>query len=55
MFHQTPDAIGGPSDTRFNVGVMLDPSDNHHLLFSVGRSISGDVRFQAYVAYQLTL
>ncbi len=55
IIHTTSDTIGGRGDLRFNAGVVLDPSDNHHLLFCAGRSIDGDVRFHAYFAYQLTI
>lgn len=54
VFHETPSAHGGASDTRFNVGAVFDFGDTHHLLLSAGRSIVGDIRFQAYVAYQIT-
>jgi hypothetical protein len=40
--------------TEFNVGTVLDLSDQHHLLFSVGRSIDGPISFQCYLAYQFT-
>ena len=40
--------------TAFNVGTVIDLSEHHHLLFSVGRSIAGPVDFQCYFAYQFT-
>jgi hypothetical protein len=54
-YRQTADHVGGNGDSRFNLGLILDLSDRHHLLFSAGRSIAGAVRFQGYAAYQLTL
>ncbi len=38
----------------FDVGAIANITDDHHLLFSAGRDISGPNRFQAYVAYQFT-
>ena len=55
IFHATADHVGGSADTRYNVGLMLDFGERHHLLLSAGRSIEGDVRFEGYAAYQLTL
>jgi hypothetical protein len=40
--------------TAFNVGTVIDFTDNHHLLFSAGRSIDGPIGFQCYIAYQFT-
>jgi hypothetical protein len=54
VFHETPSQHGGASDTRFNVGAIIDFGDTHHLLLSAGRSIVGDTAFQSYVAYQIT-
>ncbi len=45
---------GGRDDTAFNVGTVIDFTENHHLLFSAGRSIDGPTDFQLYVAYQFT-
>jgi hypothetical protein len=33
---------------------VIDLSEYHHLLFSVGRSIDGTTKFQCYIAYQFT-
>lgn len=55
IYHQTkspPDYAN--SNTAFNIGTVIDFSENHHLLFSVGRSIDGPVDFQCYIAYQFT-
>jgi hypothetical protein len=40
--------------TGFNVGTIINLSEDHHILLSAGRDIVGDNRFSAYVAYQLT-
>ena len=55
VFYTTPDAVGARANLRFNVGLVLDFSDEHHLLFSTGRSIVGDTLLEGYLAYQLTL
>jgi hypothetical protein len=54
LYHTTPEGPGAESDTRFNLGSTFDITDNHHLLFSAGRSVVGSCLFQGYFAYQLT-
>jgi hypothetical protein len=55
IYHQSDSQTDFPnSGTAFNVGLVIDLSEQHHLLFSVGRSIDGPVDFQCYVAYQFT-
>lgn len=55
VFYTTPDRVGGEANLRFNVGLVLDLTEHHHLLFSAGRGVMGESLFQGYVAYQLTL
>ena len=54
VFHQTPSEVGGDSSTGFNVGGIINFTDQHHLLISAGRDFSGPNHFTCYVAYQLT-
>ena len=54
IYHQTAQQIGGRGNTAFNIGTVIDFTEQHHLLFSVGRSIDGPVDFQCYIAYQFT-
>lgn len=55
VYHQTTAQPDFPNQgTAFNIGAVYDFSDHHHLLFSAGRSISGPVDFQCYIAYQFT-
>lgn len=54
IFHRTPAEVGGVSNTGFNVGSIVNLADNHHILFSAGRDISGPDRFSFYIAYLLT-
>ena len=55
IFYTTADQAGGRGNLRFNLGLILDLGPHHHLLASAGRSIVGDTRLLAYLAYQLTL
>ncbi len=55
IYHQTLYETDFPnSDTSFNIGTVIDFTENHHLLFSAGRSFDGPVKFQCYIAYQFT-
>lgn len=55
VYHQTGYQTDFPNTgTAFNVGAVFDFSEQHHLLFSAGRSIDGPVRFQCYIAWQFT-
>jgi|ERR1700687_594917 hypothetical protein len=54
VFHTTPREVHGESETRFNIGLVVDFTDSQHLLFSAGRGIQGSNDFQGYLAYQLT-
>ena len=54
-FYATPNQTGAKANLGFNVGLVLDLNEYHHVLFSAGRSIVGDSLLQSYAAYQLTL
>ena len=55
VYHQTQLQVDFPNvGTAFNIGTVIDFSDQHHLLLSAGRSIDGPTIFQCYVAYQFT-
>ena len=54
MFYNTLTAEGEGGRMGFNVGTILNFTDEHHLLFSTGRDIHGQNRFSAYIAYQWT-
>jgi hypothetical protein len=54
IYHRTTMESGGRDDTAFNLGTIIDFTENQHLLFSAGRSIDGPTDFQCYVAYQFT-
>jgi hypothetical protein len=55
LFDTTADRVGGSGNLQFNVGLVLDLTNRHHLLVSTGRGLTGKSRFQAYFAYQLTI
>jgi hypothetical protein len=55
IYYTTADRADGNGNLRFNVGLVLDLGQYHHLLVSAGRSIAGETRMQGYIAYQLTL
>ena len=54
-FYTTRDRVDGRHNFRFNIGLVLDFTEHHHLLLSAGRSIVGDTLLQGYLAYQLTI
>jgi hypothetical protein len=54
IFYQSASEEGGKSDVGFNVGTIINFSDLHHLLLSVGRDFSGPNNFSFYIGYQLT-
>lgn len=57
LYHTTAAAVGGKSSTGFNLGFLYDFTENHHLLFSIGRNlINADDNNQlaTYVGYRLT-
>jgi hypothetical protein len=49
LFWQGTDAVGGPGSVLANVGGSLNFTDSFSLLFSAGRSISGERRTVWYV------
>jgi hypothetical protein len=55
VLYTTADQINAASNVRFNIGLVIDLTEHHHLLCSAGRSIVGDTLFQGYLAYQATL
>jgi hypothetical protein len=55
IYHTTPQEMYGVHETRFNLGLVYDFTEHHHLLFSAGKGIQGPVKTQLYFSYQLTL
>lgn len=54
LYHITPETTDGEAENRFNIGAVYDISDNHHILISAGKSLTGSTIFQGYIGYQLT-
>ncbi len=54
FFHAAAPGGEPASESAFDLGLILDLSPRHHLLLSVGRDLSGPVRFQEYAGWQLT-
>ncbi|MBF0506148.1 MAG: hypothetical protein HQL09_04870 [Nitrospirae bacterium] len=56
VFNFTAKAKGNESETGFNIGAIINVTDDHHILFSAGRDFHGTNMntFNAYVAYQFT-
>ncbi|MGA2623760.1 MAG: transporter [Bacteroidota bacterium] len=53
--YQTADSQGSESSAGFNFGGFINVSENHHILFSLGRSFSGEATITGYLGYQLTI
>ena len=54
LFHGTSRAVGKPGETRFDLGLVWDVTELHHVLLSIGHAI-GEQAAQGYLAYQLTV
>jgi hypothetical protein len=54
LIYRTADTDGGDNSFGFNLGAIINLTENHHILFSAGSDISGPTRFQGYIAYQYT-
>ncbi len=54
MFYQTPPVRDGKYQTGYNLGAIINITDNHHFMFSTGSDIHGPNLFSFYAAYQLT-
>ena len=54
LFYNTGSTEGSAYRLGFNVGTIVNFTDEHHFIFSAGRDIHGDNHFSAYVAYLWT-
>ncbi len=54
VFHATPSTEGGSYRTGFNVGAIINFSEQHHFICSAGRDFNGENLFSAYAAYVWT-
>ena len=53
-FHNSAMTLDTQPSNGFNAGGQVNLSEKHHLLFSVGRNVSGERQTFFYVGYQLT-
>jgi hypothetical protein len=56
IYNFTARVKGDKNQTVFNLGTVINLTDDHHILFSAGRDLTGTNKntFNMYVAYQLT-
>lgn len=54
LFYTTPTTAGGDPQLGYNIGGLLNFSENHHLIFSAGTDINGQNLSRYYIAYLLT-
>ncbi len=54
VFYNTARTEDGTYALHFNVGAIINFTDEHHFIFSAGRDIHGDNLFSAYAAYLWT-
>jgi hypothetical protein len=55
LYSQTADNEEATSSTGFNVGGFINISENHHILFSFGQTLSHSETVTGYIGYQLTI
>jgi hypothetical protein len=54
VFHFSKETDDGRDRTGYNIGGIINLSEEHHILFSAGSDFAGDNRFSAYLGYQWT-
>jgi hypothetical protein len=54
VYYNTSQAVGESDIMGFNLGGQYNFDDGHHLLFSFGRTFSGDTSFMSYIGFQWT-
>jgi len=55
VYYQTADAQDSESKGGFNIGGSINLTEEHHILFSLGSSVSGPETITGYIGYQLTI
>lgn len=55
LYYQTADNEDATSSGGFDVGGFINLSDKHHILFSVGETLSRAATITGYIGYQLTI
>lgn len=54
IFNQTPTVMEGNYQTGFNIGAIINFTEDHHFIFSAGTDIWGQNYFSYYAAYLWT-
>ena len=54
VFYFGRQTADGRDETCYNIGGIINLSEEQHILFSAGSDIAGDTRFLAYLGYQWT-
>ncbi len=54
LFHMTPPTTDGEHETGYNIGAILNFTENHHFICSAGTDIHGPASFFFYAAYLWT-
>ena len=55
IYYQTAVTQDSESSNGFNFGGFINLNEHHHILFSLGRTFSGEESYTGYIAYQLTI
>jgi hypothetical protein len=55
LYYQTAQTQNSGSSTGYTLGGTVNLQEHHHILFSVGHSMSGESLWNGYIAYQLTI
>jgi len=54
LFYETPRQTDDERHFGFNIGSIINITENHHILLSAGTDIIGPTDFYSYIAYQFT-
>jgi hypothetical protein len=55
IYSQTAQTEDSEGSRGYNIGGFINISEEHHILFSLGHTFSGDNSITGYIAYQLTI
>jgi hypothetical protein len=53
--YQSAETLDSEPSTGFNLGGFVNLTERHHILFSLGRNLSGVTVLTGYIGYQLTI
>ncbi|MDD5628127.1 MAG: hypothetical protein PHU21_03615 [Elusimicrobia bacterium] len=54
LFYLSPQSDGGSARVSCNAGLVVNLTDRHHIMMTIGRDLHGPTLTQSYLAYQLT-